>query len=335
MKRGIARGIGLLLAAAPFLLYAVAQTSRLHDAVLSGNMERVSSALKPWKSLDGRARNGKTALDLAMEANNVDIARMLVERGASIQFTTGSGERVDHLERAVSRRKPAFRQLFLEKGADPNDGKAVFAAVQSRDLETLRLLLDRGAYPHRDALLEAARARNLEMIRLLLDHDAIPDPALSIVLQYPKGDGTALKIADLLVQRGASLTTEMADGRTLARTIIQGRDPATLRWMIDRGYPVNQADSRGNTALHYAAITSGEAVSLLINGGAKPNVENENGMTPLALAAQDGHLTNTILLLKSGADPNLGRPGKRPIELALRLKHYVLLGPLREHGARE
>ena len=54
------------------------------------------------------------------------------------------------------------------------------------------------------------------------------------------------------------------------------------------------------TPLHAAALTGQtEAVELLIDKGADLNAENENGVTPLQMAAQQGHPAIVELLQKS------------------------------------
>ncbi|TIA69379.1 hypothetical protein D6C76_07864 [Aureobasidium pullulans] len=72
---------------------------------------------------------------------------------------------------------------------------------------------------------------------------------------------------------------------------------------------VNARDQYGRTILSYAAeMNSMEAVRLLVDAGADPNMESEarefEGFTPLLYAAHRGHEDTVTVLLDSGADVN-------------------------------
>lgn len=72
---------------------------------------------------------------------------------------------------------------------------------------------------------------------------------------------------------------------------------------------VNARDQYGRTTLSYAAeMNSMEAVRLLVDAGADPNMEPEarefEGFTPLLYAAHRGHEDTVTVLLDSGADVN-------------------------------
>lgn len=59
--------------------------------------------------------------------------------------------------------------------------------------------------------------------------------------------------------------------------------------------------------LHYAAFKChAEAAHRLLHGGANPDAQDENGMTPLLYAMAEGWMKCVSLLLDHGADPNLG-----------------------------
>lgn len=86
-----------------------------------------------------------------------------------------------------------------------------------------------------------------------------------------------------------------------------------VRWLIHSGFNPNLPDGQ-NTPLHYMASwqndpgSSPRGVRLLLKAGAKPNVKNQNGDTPLSYLA--GNLdwneythASAIHLLKAGADP--------------------------------
>ena len=73
--------------------------------------------------------------------------------------------------------------------------------------------------------------------------------------------------------------------------------------LIDRGALINKS---GWTALHYAASSAQLAVmSLLIKEGAELNARSPNETTPLMMAAMYGSTDAVKVLLDAGANPNL------------------------------
>ncbi len=73
--------------------------------------------------------------------------------------------------------------------------------------------------------------------------------------------------------------------------------------MLAAGVPADRADSRGQTALMWAAAAGRtEAMGLLIKAGADVNRVSAAGFTPLFFAIKSGVVGATALLLDAGAD---------------------------------
>ncbi|WP_265029751.1 ankyrin repeat domain-containing protein [Wolbachia endosymbiont (group A) of Philonthus cognatus] len=63
--------------------------------------------------------------------------------------------------------------------------------------------------------------------------------------------------------------------------------------------------------------TGNQAIDLLLEAGADPNIQDNKGKTPLYLAAAKGHHDNANSLLLKGAKPNItSRKGKTPQQIA-------------------
>uniref|UniRef100_A0A3B5MXM9 Uncharacterized protein n=1 Tax=Xiphophorus couchianus TaxID=32473 RepID=A0A3B5MXM9_9TELE len=87
--------------------------------------------------------------------------------------------------------------------------------------------------------------------------------------------------------------------------------PETVEILLNHNAEVNLADGDGRTALSVAALCVptaaaikgyGEVASLLLERGADPGHRDNDGMTPLLLAAYEGHEDVVELLLEAGAD---------------------------------
>jgi len=84
-------------------------------------------------------------------------------------------------------------------------------------------------------------------------------------------------------------------------------DLARAQALIASGSDVNARNSRGGTALMYAAVPGDAAMArLLVRHGARVNLAGANGWTALTIAAVKGHVAVVRLLLTHGADPNHG-----------------------------
>ena len=84
----------------------------------------------------------------------------------------------------------------------------------------------------------------------------------------------------------------------------QGRN-RLLSGQLDKGTPVDQRDSLGATALHWAALGGhGQTAQLLFSRRADVNARNRAEGTPLHWAAKSKNRVTTDLLLSRGANPN-------------------------------
>lgn len=94
-------------------------------------------------------------------------------------------------------------------------------------------------------------------------------------------------------------------------------------------------DAKGCTALHYAVLLPhAEAVGMLMERGAQPNVRLPNGSTPLLLATIRRNAVTAQCLLSHGADPNLpDAEGHTPLMVASRAGDADIVRVLLAHDA--
>src|SRR4051812_8891962 len=108
--------------------------------------------------------------------------------------------------------------------------------------------------------------------------------------------GTVLTGAVLF---GAATTPVFAAGRADVADAVMHGDRAALRRLVQQKGDVNAAQVDGATALHWAVYNNDAAAArLLLNAGARVDVQNREGITPLYMAAAYGHTPIIEMFLK-------------------------------------
>lgn len=115
------------------------------------------------------------------------------------------------------------------------------------------------------------------------------------------------KVTELLgkPQAGIIINSKSADtGEGGLHIVTRGRDLNWLSFLLYKGAKPGIQDNQGNTPLGIAAqIGWVEGAQLLLGAGAKVDQTNSRGETPLILAVQARNSEMVRLLLSRGADP--------------------------------
>jgi len=116
---------------------------------------------------------------------------------------------------------------------------------------------------------------------------------------------------------------------------VKRQDLRAVQALLKQGADVNQQqESDGATALQWGAYVDDVPIlDALIHAGAKPNLANQLGVTPLMLACANRNPATVDLLLKAGADPN-AKSGDResPVMTAARVGNPAVMKLLLEYG---
>ena len=93
-------------------------------------------------------------------------------------------------------------------------------------------------------------------------------------------------------------------GEGALHLLVRGRDLNWLNYLMSRGARPDLQDNQGNTPLILAAqIGWSEGAQALLGGRASVNLPNGRGETPLIIAVQRRDVALVRLLMNAGADP--------------------------------
>lgn len=247
-------------------------------AARQGSLDATRTLTEAQADLNATDPDGTTALVLAIINEHYDTAALLTEQGAdpNIADTTGMaalyaavdmntlGEVYGRPGRPSTSKMSALdlMKVLLAHGANTN------AQLKSTTLHRAHTpgegTLAEGATP----LMRAAKNGDAAAMRLLLDHGA--DPAIT-----QKNRTTALMLAAGL---GRGLGVFAKDYATEAALI------EAVKVLVARGVDVNAVNDSGQTAMHFAAQASDGIVQFLAEHGARLDVKDRQGRTPVDMA---------------------------------------------------
>lgn len=274
-------------------------------AAQRGYMRVANLILDKGISPNSTGRHGDTPLHAAVSWRNMEIARLLVTRGAHVNARSANGRGAGGgtpLHIAARQGTCELARWLLSNGADiqaqdENGETPLHAAVRGLSSEVVELLVGKGA---------DINARNRE-----------GDTPVLIAVEWGRSDMTRV-----LVDAGADVGMKNVVGSTILHVAVEalgaGASAAILSPLIAGGADVNAGGQSGFTPLHCVARDGHvRAAELLIAAGADVNARTAGGQTPLHLAIRYGHYSVAELLVAKEAEMDVRtNAGKTPLDCA-------------------
>ena len=285
----------------------------------------------------------RTPLHIAAQYGHVSVVRSLLELQAQIEATTYSGDTPMHMALLAHPPRLDVLKLLLDFGANinglnvPTARTPLMMAVLSRELETVRLLLARGAALeafdrwNNTPLLIACAAGLGDMVAFLLsrgarmqpweahthnnaaagedEEDAAAGPTLSALMVAVQAG--QIQMVELLLGLGADVNARNPAGLNVLMVAVvrpySNRQLEMVSFLCNKGAIIESANSAGLTPLMLAARASYfEMVDFLVSRrGARLEAVDSISRTPLMIAASASGATQTVAtLLALGASVN-------------------------------
>jgi ankyrin repeat protein len=251
-----------------------------------GDLASVRLLVDAGADVNDAAADGMSALVLATVRAHVDVAKLLLEKGANAN-AAGAGYTALHWASGSWETELTVTSITPDREGEE---WLTVAGLRERRLELVRALLAHGADPNArirrtppragssknpslpelegaTPFLVAAVAGAVDVMRELANHGA--DPRMTTF-----GHGTPLMAASGL-------------GRAIGEVLVPEHDTlAAAKLLFELGaVDVHAVDAIGNSALHYAAFMRRDSiVQLLVDNGAPLEIPNVYGETPLYLS---------------------------------------------------
>ncbi|KAJ8264407.1 hypothetical protein GJAV_G00148820 [Gymnothorax javanicus] len=290
--------------------------------------------------------SGFTPLHIAAHYGNINVATLLLNRGAAVDFKARND--ITPLHVASKRGNSNMVKLLLERGAKidakTKDGLTpLHCGARSGHEQVVEMLLDRGApilsktKNGLSPLHMATQGDHLNCVQLLLHHDVPVDDVTNDYLTalHVAAHCGHYKVAKVIVDKKANPNAKALNGFTPLHIACKKNRIRVMELLLKHGASIQAVTESGLTPIHVAAFMGHEnIVTQLMNHGASPNTSNVRGETALHMAARAGQSEVVKFLVQNGARVEAkAKDDQTPLHIASRLGKADIVQQLLQHGA--
>ena len=283
----------------------------LHLSSRKGHLNLARMLVDRGADVSAQDENGWIPLHRASSMGHIDVVQMLVECGADVSTQDKDGR--TPLHRASSMGHIDVAQMLVERGADvsahdKNGWTPLHWAFSRSHVDVARMLVERGA----DVSAQAQ------------------DRWTPLHWAFSKGH---VDLARMLVEHGADLSAQDEDGWTPLHLACSDGHVNVARMLVERGADMSAQDKDGWTPLHWASVDGHvDVAQMLVERSADVSTQDKDGWTPLHCASSGGYVDVAQMLVERGADVSAQtQDGRTPLQLASSNSHVDLAQILMEY----
>jgi ankyrin repeat protein len=235
----------------------------LQQAAIAGELEVAETLLDSGANLKAQDAQGWTALHWAASSGHPEICELLIASGAPIDARGFLGDSPLQWAATFDRRDVA--ELLLARGADVNAADkrgrtALHAAIEGDAYSTVKVLLAHGAdLGARDAAGLSPLHQAIFQCKKTMEEADVPDAGEASPASARLTSGDRRDAKQKALDRGCEM----------------------VRLLLGKGAQVNAASDRGVTPLHVAAWDEmTDVAEILIAAGADRTAKDERDLTP-------------------------------------------------------
>ncbi|XP_035853468.1 ankyrin-3-like isoform X17 [Sander lucioperca] len=290
--------------------------------------------------------SGFTPLHIAAHYGNINVATLLLNRGAAVDFKARND--ITPLHVASKRGNGNMVRLLLERGAKidarTKDGLTpLHCGARSGHEQVVEMLLDRGApilsktKNGLSPLHMATQGDHLNCVQLLLHHEVPVDDVTNDYLTalHVAAHCGHYKVAKVIVDKKANPNAKALNGFTPLHIACKKNRVKVMELLLKHGASIQAVTESGLTPIHVAAFMGHDnIVHQLIHHGASPNTSNVRGETALHMAARAGQTNVVRYLIQNGARVDAkAKDEQTPLHISSRLGKQDIVHQLLANGA--
>lgn len=303
----------------------------LCSAITAGDLTQITGLLQQDANPNGRSDTGDTPMDCAIQAHNLDAAKLLLYANANLD-SFGRSSNYPPLFYAVTLGHFDMAETFIKSGAEMNQLRKTTATpyfvelCKAQNTEAVKFLLENGADPNLSAavgrypIMYAVREDNFDMAEMLLSRGANPNAsdlrnASPLALAVKKGN---VRIAASLLDHGANADSATLGGTRVLADAIARHNVSTAKLLLSYHARANDVVLDGGSLVNQvlddkllSEADKADLVPLLIANGA--SVAPKGGRPCVRAAMEAGVLDALSVLLSNGGDVDAKMSSGEPL----------------------
>jgi ankyrin repeat protein/Tfp pilus assembly protein PilF len=258
----------------------VSKESRLKNLIKDRNVSEVIKLIKGGADVNTRTEKGETAIWLAIERENKELAEIVLSKDVDLELVYEEGNSA--LMKALIQNNSEMINLLIEKGAginrvNDNGVSPLIHVLLQKDFKTAEKLVSRGA--------ERQIYKDQSILWLILPYNS------------------SVYLIKELIDKGVAIDQENNDGYTELMFAIKEDKKELVDLFLDYGADVNFYSKKINATPMSIAIQNGAAeyVSTLIDNKVDINAKFQSLGTPITIAIKNGMDKIIDILISNGA----------------------------------